>query len=295
MRVNPGADSGASLMSRRERAPSVMAMRVLAAAALGAGLLTLTACTWGGRNTATDDNTIDQSFSSVRIANDSGSVKIRTGSPAKVHRTIRYDAKQPGSTYRVENNTLVIDACRERNCSIDYELTVPASTRVDGAIDSGSVEIDGVAAVNLKIDSGRTAVHRVPGKVNLDASSGSVEVTDVGDAVVVRSESGRVRLQDVRAAVTVHAQSGSVEARGIGGAADISADSGQVTVSMASAQSVRVQADSGNVNVTVPKAEYRVRAQTDSGRVNNAVGDQPSATHQLDLHTDSGQITVNYA
>lgn len=251
-------------------------MRFLAVAALGALLLTLTACGWGGRNTATDDNAVEQSFSRVRIANDSGSVKIRTGSP-RVHRTIRYDSKQPGSTYRVENDTLVIDPCRERNCSIDYELTVPAASRVDGAIDSGSVEVDGVAAVNLKIDSGRVSVRHVAGKVSLDSSSGSVEVTDVSEAVVVRAESGRVRLQDIRGAVTVQAQSGSV------------------TVGLTSPQDVRVQADSGSVDVTVPRADYRVRARTDSGKVTNAVGDQPSAPHELDLHTDSGHINVSYA
>lgn len=262
---------------------------------LGAGLLTLAACGWPGRNTAVDDNTIAESFSSVRIANDSGSVKVRAGATARVHRTIHYDSRQPGSTFRVENGTLVIDSCRERNCSIDYEVTVPDKTRVDGAIDSGSVEVDGVASVNLKIDSGRTSIRRVAGKVNLDSSSGSVEVSDVSDAVVVRSESGRVRVDNVRAAVTVHAESGSVEARGIGGAADLSADSGSVTVGLASPQNVRVQADSGSVNVTVPRADYRVRAQTDSGKVNNTIGDQPNAQHQLDLHTESGHITVNYA
>jgi DUF4097 and DUF4098 domain-containing protein YvlB len=270
-------------------------MRSFAVAVLGAVVLTLTACGWGGRNTASDDNVVAEPFTSVRIANDSGSVKIHAGSTARVHRTIHYDSKQPGSTHRVENGTLVIDSCRERNCTIEYELTVPAATRVDGAIDSGSVEVDGVAAVNLKVDSGRASVRHVAGKVNLDSSSGSVEVSDVGQAVVVRSESGRVRVDDVRAAVTVHAESGSVEARGIGGATDLSADSGSVTVGLASPQNVRVQADSGSVNVTVPRADYRVRAQADSGKVNNTIGDRPDAQHQLDLHTASGHINVSYA
>lgn len=271
-------------------------MRIFAAAVLGAGMMiTLTACNWDGKNTASDDNTITEPFTSVRIANDSGSVKIRTGAAATVHRTIHYDSKQPGSTFRVENGTLVIEACRERNCSIDYDLTVPAASRVDGAIDSGSVEVDGVAAVNLKVESGRASVRHVAGKVNLDSSSGSVEVRDVGDAVVVRAESGRVRVDDVRAAVTVHSESGSVEAHGIGGATDLSAESGSVTVGLASPQNVRVQADSGNVTVTVPRADYRVRTQAESGKVNNAIGDQPAGQHQLDLHTTSGHINVNYA
>jgi hypothetical protein len=270
-------------------------MRAIAVAALGAGLIVLTACSWDGGNTATDDATVDQPFTSVRIASDSGAVKIRTGSTATVHRTIHYDKNRPGTTYRVENSALVVESCKERGCSIDYELTVPAGTRVDGKVDSGNVEVDGVAAVNLKIDSGSTTVRRVSGKVNLDSSSGRVDVSDVSDTVTVRSESGRVTLANVRAAVTVQAESGAIEASGIDGSADLKTQSGHVTVGLANPRDVRVQADSGNVTVTVPRADYRVRAQADSGRVNNAVGDQPASSHQLDLHADSGNITVNYA
>lgn len=252
-------------------------MRLLALVAVGAGVLTLAACSWDGRNTATDDNTVGQAFTSVLIANDSGSVQIRTGATATVHRTIRYDDDKPGSTTKVENGTLIVEPCRARRCSIDYELTVPAGTRVDGKVDSGRVDIDGVAAVNLKIDSGSTTVRHVSGKVNLDSSSGHVDVTDVGDAVNVKSDSGKVGLADVRGAVAVEAESGSV------------------SVGISSPQNVKVQADSGSVTLTVPPADYRVRTSTDSGRIDNAIGDQPSGTHQLDLHTDSGSITVNYA
>jgi DUF4097 and DUF4098 domain-containing protein YvlB len=269
-------------------------MRTFAVAALGAGVLLLAACTWDGKNTASDDNAVEQSFSSVRIGNDSGSVKIHNGSKATVHRTIHYDKNRPGSTYHVDGNTLVVESCRERNCSIDYELTVPAGTRVDGKVDSGDIEVDGVAAVNLKIESGSANIQHVSGKVNVDSSSGRVQVSDVADAVVVRSESGRVTLADLKAAVTAQADSGSIEAHGVGGAADLKSQSGSVTVGLASPQNVRVQADSGNVTLSVPRAEYRVTTETGSGQVHNGIGDQPSGTYHLDLHTASGDVTLNY-
>lgn len=269
--------------------------RVFAVAAIGSGLVLLAACGWGSRNTVSDDTAVEQSFNAVRIANDSGSVKISTGPRASVHRTIHYDKTRPGATHHVEGSTLVVDSCRERNCSIDYELTVPTGTRVDGKLDSGSLEVEGVAAVNLKIDSGSATVRRVTGKVNLDSSSGGVDVSDVGDTVVVRSESGQVRIADVRAAVTVQAESGGIEVRSIDGAADLESQSGSVNVSLANPNNVRVQADSGSVTVAVPHADYKVRAVADSGNVHNSIGDQPSGAHQLDLRTDSGNITVSYA
>jgi len=269
-----------------------MARRGLVVGAVGAGLLLLGACGWTGRNTDNDDAAVGQTFSSVRIANDSGQVKIRAGEQSKVHRTIHYEDNQPGSTFRVENNTLVIDSCKEHNCSIDYDITVPGGTKVDGAISSGSVELDGVASVNLKADSGRVTMRHVSGKVNLDASSGSVRIEDVDDAVTVRSESGRVTVDGARGAVSVEAESGSVEALKVGGSVDVRSNSGTVTASVTSPQNVKISADSGSVTLTVPAGAYKLAADAESGHVNSDVTNDSSASHNLDLHTDSGNITV---
>lgn len=272
-----------------------MARRWLVAAAVGAGLLTLAACDLTGKETATDDSSVESQFTAVRIANDSGRVKIHSGSPAKVHRTMHFDKTKPGSTFHVDGTVLVIESCKERNCSIDYDVTVPAGTKVDGAINSGSVELDGVAGVNLKSDSGRVTMRHISGKVNLDSSSGSIEVSDVSDAVTIRSESGRVAVNDVRGAVSVEADSGSVEATGVGGPVAVHASSGSVTAGLSSAQDVKVKADSGSVTVTVPRAAYRLLTNTDSGRVSGDVHDDATGTHRLDLQTDSGSITVRYS
>jgi DUF4097 and DUF4098 domain-containing protein YvlB len=273
-----------------------MAGRGLVIIAVGAGLLMLGACGWTGRNTENDDATVDQSFGSVRIANDSGQVKIHAGAQAKVHRTIHFDDRKPGNTFRVENNTLVIESCKERNCSIDYDITVPAGTKVDGAISSGSVELDGVTSVNLKADSGRVSMRHISGKVNLDSSSGSVHIEDADDAVAVRSDSGRVTVDGAAGAVSVHAESGSVEALKVGGAVEVRSESGSVTAALTSPQNVKISADSGSVTVTVPRdGAYKLAAYADSGNVNSDVTNDSSGSHSLDLHTDSGNITVRRA
>jgi DUF4097 and DUF4098 domain-containing protein YvlB len=256
----------------------------------------LGACGWTGRNTENDDAVVDQTFSSVRIANDSGQVKIHAGAQPKVHRTIHFDDRKPGSTFRVENDTLVIESCKERNCSIDYDITVPGGTKVDGMISSGSVELDGVASVNLKADSGRVTMRHISGKVNLDSSSGSVHVEDAGDAVTVRSESGRVTVDGAGGAVSVQAESGSVEALKVDGAVDVRSESGSVTAALTSPQNVKINADSGSVTVTVPKdGTYKVAASADSGSVKSDVTNDSGGSHSLDLHTDSGSITVRRA
>jgi putative adhesin len=264
--------------------------------AVGTALLALTACGWEVTTKQfTDDATVEQRVTSVRVANDSGGVTIRTGDQTTVRRTVHHDDARPEATHRVEGDALVLDRCPVRRCWIDYEVTVPAGTRVLGQIDSGNVELDGVASVNIKASSGKVTVRKVPGTVTVAAESGSVSVSDVGDAVTVRASSGSVRVDNVRAALTVHAESGTIHARGVGGAADVESDSGTVTVQLAEAQNVRAHADSGAVNVTVPRAAYRLKTTTDSGEVSGDVADDASGTHQLDLSSDSGDIVVRYA
>jgi hypothetical protein len=270
-------------------------MRRLIFVGLGAGLLLLGACGWGmARHEFKDDTTVDARISSIRVSSDSGDVTVRVGSTTRVHRTVHYDSDRPGATHRVDGDALVIDSCPVRNCWVDYDITVPAGTRLDGVVDSGRLEVDGVAAVNLKIDSGDAIVRDVTGAVNLDADSGTVQLSGIGAAVAVKSESGDVTVSDAKAAVTVAADSGDVTARGVGGPVDVRSSSGEVTVQLAAAQNVRAQADSGGVTVTVPRTTYRVRTATDSGSVNSAVADESGGAHQLDLHTESGDITVRY-
>lgn len=269
-------------------------MRRLVIPVLILGMLTLAACGWH-RHTANDEVTLTERITGVRVANDHGQVKIRTGDLTSVRRVLRYDGNRPGVTHRVEGTTLIIESCRMRNCSIDYEITVPAGSTVDGSVDSGDVELDGVASVNLKSDSGSVTVRGVAGQVNVDSDAGSVNIVDVGGAVAVKSDSGQVSVKDVRAAVTVEADSGSVEAIGVGGALEVRTESGDVTAGLASPRDLRAEADSGNLTVVVPRGTYRVRTVTDSGDITSDVANDASGSHALDLHTDSGDITLRYA
>jgi hypothetical protein len=272
--------------------------RAVAAAAIGiTGLGLLGACGWTiATETYSDSNDVSDAFTSLRFANDSGSVTIRTGDTTTVRREVHYGDDKPGEhTFRVKDGVLELDSCDKRNCWIDYEVTVPAATKVNGQLDSGSADISGVAEVNVKASSGEVSVKDVAGAVNVEANSGSVELADIGGAVVAKADSGSVQAENVRGDVTLRADSGSVEARGIGGAAQVDASSGSVVVELTDPQDVRVHAESGNVEVTVPHGAYQVATSTDSGNVDSDVSDDSAGDHQLDLSTDSGNISVSQA
>jgi hypothetical protein len=220
-------------------------------------LSALGACGWAGsRNTDSDDTPVQGRITSVRVSSDSGDVRIHTGERPGVRRTVHYDRDKPGSTHRMDGDVLVIDSCPVRNCSIDYDITVPPGVRVAGEVDSGRFEVAGVAAVNLDIDSGDVTVRQISGMVNVTASSGAVHLADVADAVTVRANSGDVSVDNAGAGVTV-------------------------------------RADSGAISVSVPRGGYRVNTSSDSGDVESAVTVDPNGK-RLDLHTDSGDIAVRY-
>ncbi|OLF09557.1 hypothetical protein BLA60_19945 [Actinophytocola xinjiangensis] len=234
-----------------------MGRAVAAGAIVVAGLGVFTACGWDiTKERATDNAGITEEFSRVRFLNDSGNLTINTGGDPEVTRTIFYEDDKPGPTHRVENGTLVLEPCPQRDCHIDYEVVVPEGTVVEGEVNSGNVDITGVAEVDLKADSGDIDVRRVDGTVNVDASSGNVDLIDIG------------------------------------GATQVEADSGNVTISLAVIDDVRARVNSGNVEVTVPDGRYQVSTDIDSGDLDSALDNDEGGEHHLDLAVDSGNITV---
>jgi len=252
--------------------------RAAAAAAIGiTGLGLLAGCGDWNTQSYSDANGVGQSFSSVRFVNDSGQVTIRTGDTAEVKREVHYGDEKPGDTFRVKDGVLELNPCDKRNCWIDYEVTVPEGTTVSGELDSGEVDISGVAQANVR------------------ASSGKVTVKDVSGAVNIEAQSGEVNLEGIDGPVVAKAESGSIDARGIGGSTTVESSSGNVVVELTQVADVHVNAQSGNVDVTVPDGDYKVATSADSGNVDSDFDDDPGAEHSIDLHTDSGNVRVSAA
>jgi hypothetical protein len=226
-------------------------------AVVSCGLL-VTACGWeAGGTRFSDDESIGQTITEVRFDNDSGDVKISVGDATSVHREVKYSTDKPGKTSRVDDgDTLVLEACRTRNCWVTYDVVVPAGTKVNGHIDSGDVEVAGVASANVQSESGNLTVRDVAGKVNATAESGTVDLSGIGGAVVAGAESGGV------------------------------------TVGLTTAQDVSVSTESGDIEVSVPGADYRVDASSDSGTVDNGLDGDNTGGHKLELRADSGNVTV---
>jgi DUF4097 and DUF4098 domain-containing protein YvlB len=209
----------------------------------------------------------------VRIDNDS-SVSIRAGdvTTTTVHQRVSYSWNEPGETARLDGNELVLSGCGW-NCDVEYDVVVPKGTAVTGKADSGDVDLDGVASVDVSADSGNVKIRNVAGAVTAKADSGNVELTGIG--------------QDV----TVKADSGNITGEGLRGKVDAKASSGSVTLRLDVAQDVVARADSGNVELTVPQDRYRVEGDSDSGRRDIEITTDSTAANLLRVDSDSGNVT----
>lgn len=272
------------------RYPAVLAVTALAASGCGLGVHFVD---YRHRLTPPDVH-VSGPVSQVVVGSDSGHVNITTGGDGvTIHRVVHYQRGRPRPGQRLGGGTLTFtNGCRR--CSIDYDLTVPATAGVQASTGSGRITVTGVANVHARSDSGSVAARQVKGDVTAGTDSGSATVEHVTGAVTGHADSGRLTVNDVAGPLTLSTQSGGIFGSGLRSAtARASADSGSVRLLFTAAPGlVEAHADSGGIRVAVPRRPYAITAVSDSGGRDIAVPTDPSAAARISLRTDSGGITV---
>ena len=155
--------------------------------------------------------------------------------------------QQNGSSIRIGH---LDDPELRRGISIEYDLTVPAETKLRSNTGSGSVVVDGIH-----------------GPVNAETGSGSVTISKVGDEVRAHTGSGRMELESIHGNVDAHTGSGSIRASGIAGRIVADTGSGGLQVEQISSGNIRAHTGSGGVTVHTPKEGFELRAHTGSGSI----------------------------
>ncbi len=237
------------------RRPALLALPLLLLAGCGLGP--------GLGTTTTEDVPLTGDVRTVVLDVGSGDVTVRHDPAAAVprlERRLQYRGAAPGATTAQDGDRLALNGCPGGNCSVDYELVLPAAgAAVSGELGSGAVELAGVGAVDVALGS--------------------------GDA----------RLSGVTGPVDVRVSSGDVLGEGLGGDTTVTSSSGSVTLDLAQPASVRVRVSSGDVTVAVPAGDYAVRTEAESGETRSAVPSTAGAAHVVDVATDSGDVAVGRA
>jgi hypothetical protein len=166
----------------------------------------------------------------LEVASGSGSISVHTGASGSVYVSAHIHAssswlfggnedekiqrieknppiEQTGNTIRIGH---VEDSELIRHISIDYELTVPAQTKLNAHTGSGGITITGV---------------QLP--LTARTGSGGITVENIGADTRIESGSGSLTIHGVRGSLHANTGSGGIHGEGIGG--EIAAGTGWVS------------------------------------------------------------------
>jgi hypothetical protein len=167
-------------------------------------------------------------------------------------------AKVSGDARRLDldddcDSALVIDD----TCDVSYFLEVPRATDVRVVTGTGDLRAENLeGSVDMQAGTGDLHIVGVRGPLRLGTDTGDVHVTAPSSAIVARTSTGDI---DVEASTP-----GTIQA----------------------------QADTGDVDISVPDLTYKVDVHTDTGDESVDVRRDDASPRKLRAHTQTGDVHV---
>jgi DUF4097 and DUF4098 domain-containing protein YvlB len=217
-----------------------------------------------------------------------GDIQIRAGSDNTVHVTGRIRARGATSRQAIDQirtnppvtqtgNSVQIGVTGYnplyQNVNISYEVTVPATTKIQARTGSGNVGI----AMNATGVDARTG-------------SGNINVLGSTDGFVAQTGSGDVHAGRITGAIRASTGSGDIEAMQVGpGSVQMQAGSGDITLKLANeaAFNLTVRTGSGSINTSHPVTFSGSRQR------NRLEGTVRGGGPAVNIRTGSGDVTVD--
>ena len=265
----------------------------------------------------------------LEVLTHSGDIKVHTGPAGSVSisgkifvgdqwfsgdRQAQVSELEKNPPLRQTGNSIRIAYVNARNISIDYDITVPADTRLRTHSGSGDQTVEGLRS-NLELESGSgdMRLSDLTGDLILHTGSGNVEARDVAGGFNAEAGSGDIRLDSKgNGDVRVHTGSGNIELRDVHGTVRAEAGSGDITIDGTPTGVWDVRTGSGDVRLRLPQqAAFDLGASTGSGTVTvdhpvtmtiqgNVQRAQRSVSGKvrgggpmLTVHTGSGDVQIN--
>src|SRR5579862_2107239 len=171
---------------------------------------------------------------------------------------------------RQDGNNVHIDYVNAHNISVDYQITVPADTRVRTHSGSGDQTIEGTHGnVDVQTGSGDVKLSDVAGEVRLETGSGNVRAHQISGAVHGGTGSGDIEIEETgQGDLALRTGSGNLSARAIQGGFRGETGSGDVTAEGTQTGPWEIHTGSGSVRVRLPgNAAFDADISTSSGSV----------------------------
>jgi hypothetical protein len=221
-------------------------------------------------------------------------------------------AKNP--PIRQAGNIIHIDYVNMRDVAIDYEITVPAETKLHSRSGSGNQDVGGISGgTDLESGSGDVQLRALNGDIRVQTGSGNVRGRELNGGIRATAGSGDIELEQLGTGdVQIHTGSGNIQVRGVNGGLRADAGSGDITAEGVQKNEWEVRTGSGNVRLRLPsEAAFNVDLTTSSGTldvrhpvtttVEGRVHDAPQKSISgqvhgggplLRVHTGSGDISI---
>lgn len=316
--------------------------------ALAVVLVALAALPLYASETGTFDKTLQVSGPvDLDVVTGSGNVTVHVGgsSTVAVHATIhardswsglsaqeKIKRIQANPPVEQQGNSIRIGRTEDRelqqNVSIDYDLTVPAQTKLSSQTGSGDQNIRDIQlAVNARTGSGNVTAENIGASLHARSGSGNVKINSVKGGLDAETGSGNIRARGIAGDISLNTGSGDIEAEevttgsvragagsgtiklyGVKGTLRVETGSGNIVVEGEPTGDWRVGAGSGNIDLKIPSgASFNIDARTSSGSLNlhhpvtmegtvsrnHVHGKVGNGGVMLDLHTGSGDIQLN--
>ncbi len=212
----------------------------------------------------------------------SGNVSVRVGEAKAITIVAHKGARRTGDLARIDidiiqtGDGLAIKAQKPpdlNNAWVQFEITVPADTRLDARTGSGSMRVAGLG-----------------GGVRVHSGSGSLVIADALGGVVAHTGSGRIEVRRASGGTSIDSGSGSLRIHGVEGELKARTGSGNIEV-VAARGPVYLDSGSGSIEYAgSPRGDCRF--QTGSGSITLIL---PSDLDMaIDLQTGSGQVEVSH-
>lgn len=246
-------------------------------ALIAATATTLSGCAGVIGAKMTYNDTEKAKITDIVLSGGSGDVKITTATVTEttIQRIVRRTTN-PGASYQLNGTTLNLDTSCGLNCSVSYQIQTPPGVNVRGNLDSGDIQLAGVADTDVQVSSGDMLVTDATGPVKVRATSGDIQVLRAHDTVNAVATSGNIRTIDPAGPVNIRATSGDVEVR------------------LATPNSITANVTSGDIDISVPQASYNIIDRARSGDTSlNGLTSDPTSKNVLDVKASSGDINID--
>lgn len=212
-----------------------------------------------------------------RLETDMGKVTVTGGADSGAHVVITSKRKdlEELMTFRFEEGagSAAITAKKkhplswfsDHGSSVEYEIQVPAETRLSIDTSGGSITVSGMrSAAKLDTSGGGITVRDLVGDLDGDTSGGSIHLKDIKGRVRVETSGGGV--EGISLDGPVHAQSsgGSIELERVTGDIDANTSGGGIRIVDAGGQ-IHADTSGGGIEATFTKGNSRGGSLETSG------------------------------